>query len=47
VLVEETPRLGLWLDSSAQSPDETVDAILARRCESLVEPAGPGSDVPP
>ena len=26
----ETPRLGLWIDSSAQTPDETVDEILER-----------------
>ncbi|SCE71803.1 AAA domain-containing protein [Micromonospora viridifaciens] len=26
----ETPRIGLWLDTSAQTPDETVDEILAR-----------------
>lgn len=26
-----TPRLGLWLDSSALTPEETVDAILAGR----------------
>ncbi|MDL4776187.1 MULTISPECIES: AAA family ATPase [Thermomonosporaceae] len=25
-----TPRIGLWLDSSGQTPEETVDAILAR-----------------
>ncbi|MET8910205.1 AAA family ATPase [Micromonospora sp. NPDC004551] len=25
-----TPRIGLWLDSSAQTPEETVDEILAR-----------------
>ncbi|MEU5528837.1 AAA family ATPase [Micromonospora chersina] len=25
-----TPRIGLWLDTSAQTPDETVDEILAR-----------------
>lgn len=25
----ETPRIGLWLDTSDQTPDETVDAILA------------------
>jgi len=25
-----TPRIGLWLDSSQQSPNETVDEILAR-----------------
>ena len=26
----ETPRIGLWLDTSAQTPEETVDEILAR-----------------
>lgn len=26
----ETPRIGLWLDSSEQTPEETVDEILAR-----------------
>ncbi|MGV9805543.1 hypothetical protein [Micromonospora chersina] len=25
-----TPRIGLWLDTSAQTPGETVDEILAR-----------------
>lgn len=25
-----TPRIGLWLDTSEQRPDETVDEILAR-----------------
>ena len=25
-----TPRIGLWLDSTAQTPEETVDAIVAR-----------------
>jgi chloramphenicol 3-O-phosphotransferase len=29
VLREETPRIGLWLDSSGQTPQETVDAVLA------------------
>ncbi|QNS06002.1 AAA family ATPase [Streptomyces xanthii] len=28
-LRRETPRLGLWLDTSEQTPEETVDAILA------------------
>ena len=32
VLTTETPRVGLWLDSSALSPEETVDEI-ARRAE--------------
>ena len=30
----DTPRLGLWLDSSALSVGETVDAILARVAET-------------
>ncbi|MEU6738638.1 AAA family ATPase [Streptosporangium sandarakinum] len=29
VLRAETPRIGLWLDTSDQTPAETVDAILA------------------
>jgi predicted kinase len=29
-LRRETPRLGLWLDTSDQSPDETVDEIVRR-----------------
>jgi hypothetical protein len=33
-LREETPRLGLWLDNSDQTPTETVDEILARREEA-------------
>jgi hypothetical protein len=28
-LRHETPRLGLWLDTSDQTPDETVAAIRA------------------
>jgi chloramphenicol 3-O-phosphotransferase len=35
-LRETTPPLGLWLDTSDQSVDETVDEILARLQESLV-----------
>jgi predicted kinase len=27
---EQTPRIGLWLDSSDQRPDQTVEEILAR-----------------
>lgn len=34
-LREETPRLGLWLDTSEQTPTETVEEILRRRDESL------------
>ncbi len=26
----ETPRIGLWLDTSEQTPAETVDEIVAR-----------------
>ena len=33
----ETPRIGLWLDNSDQTPDETVDEILARREESRID----------
>jgi predicted kinase len=36
VLREDTPRLGLWLDSSNQTPTETVDEILARRHEAIL-----------
>ncbi|MGI5165181.1 AAA family ATPase [Spirillospora sp. CA-253888] len=28
-LRETTPRIGLWLDTSGQTPEQTVDAILA------------------
>jgi hypothetical protein len=35
-LREETPRLGLWLDSSALSVAQTVEAILARLEEARV-----------
>ena len=30
VLRFETPRVGLWLDTSKQSPEETVDEIIRR-----------------
>ncbi|MEV2214888.1 hypothetical protein AB0H86_26140 [Streptomyces sp. NPDC050997] len=30
VLRQETPRLGLWIDTSEQTPAQTVDEILAR-----------------
>lgn len=33
-LRRETPRLGLWLDTSRQTPDLTVDEIIARAEES-------------
>ena len=34
--VEETPRVGLWLDTSDETPEETVDRILAEPARSLV-----------
>jgi chloramphenicol 3-O-phosphotransferase len=37
VLRDETPRLGLWLDTSRQTPQETVDCLLDRLDEALVE----------
>jgi hypothetical protein len=30
---EETPRLGLWIDSSGQTPEQTVEEILERAWE--------------
>jgi predicted kinase len=30
LFANDTPRLGVWIDSSDQTPDETVDEILAR-----------------
>lgn len=33
---EETQRIGLWLDNSDHTPDQTVDEILARSGEALV-----------
>ncbi|MBW5425665.1 AAA family ATPase [Streptomyces sp. BG9H] len=38
-LRETTPRLGLWLDSSEMSVEETVDAILGRLEEARVDGA--------
>lgn len=35
-LREQTPRLGLWLDTSDQTPDETVDEIARRADESRI-----------
>lgn len=42
----QTPPLGLWVDSSEQTPDETVDEILARWSEAIVsaEPSPPRPD---
>jgi hypothetical protein len=41
-----TPRIGLWLDTSAMSPVETVEQILGRRSEAAVDralPRGPAA----
>lgn len=35
-----TPRVGLWIDSSDQSPEETVDEIIARWDEAVVPADG-------
>ena len=37
--LDRTPRLGLWLDTSGQAPDETVAEILARADEAVVDAA--------
>jgi hypothetical protein len=39
-LREETPRVGLWLDTSEQTPEETVEEIVSRLPEALVCYAG-------
>jgi hypothetical protein len=36
-LLEATPRIGLWLDTSAQTPFETTQDILDRRSEATVD----------
>ncbi|MEO3799854.1 AAA family ATPase [Nonomuraea sp. B1E8] len=36
VLRDETPRLGLWLDTSRQSPEETVNEIISRVGEAQI-----------
>jgi chloramphenicol 3-O-phosphotransferase len=35
--LDATPRIGLWVDSSDQSVDETVDVILERWADAAVE----------
>ena len=38
-LRRDTPRLGLWLDTSGQTPEQTVDEILTRAwTEARVDP---------
>ncbi|MEV0607622.1 AAA family ATPase [Polymorphospora rubra] len=34
----ETPRIGLWLDTSAQTPEQTVDEILSRAWSEAAVP---------
>jgi chloramphenicol 3-O-phosphotransferase len=36
VFAEETERLGLWLDTSTQTPEQTVREILSRASESAL-----------
>lgn len=36
--LDATPGTGLWLDTSYQTPEETVREILARRDEALLDP---------
>lgn len=33
----DTPRLGLWLDNSRQTPDETVEEVLARLDDARID----------
>jgi chloramphenicol 3-O-phosphotransferase len=33
----DTPRIGLWIDSSGQTPDQTVDEILERMPEARLD----------
>lgn len=42
----ETPRIGLWLDTASQSASETVDEILARRSEALIDTLPPPATAP-
>ncbi len=36
MFMEETPRLGLWLDTSELTVEQTVDAILSRAKEAML-----------
>lgn len=40
VLRDETPRIGLWLDTSDLTVDQTVAEILARAESALTTPRG-------
>jgi hypothetical protein len=35
--LDRTPRVGLWLDTSGQTPDDTLAEILGRRAEAIVD----------
>ncbi len=35
-LRNRTPRIGLWLDTSVQRPEQTVDELIARAAEALI-----------
>ena len=35
--LDETPRIGLWLDTSSQSPAQTVAEIMDRQSEASVD----------
>jgi chloramphenicol 3-O-phosphotransferase len=37
VVHRDTPRIGLWLDSSTQTAEQTVEQVLNRLPESLIE----------
>jgi ribosomal protein S18 acetylase RimI-like enzyme/predicted kinase len=45
-LVEETPRIGLWLDNSEQAPEESVEAILAQAGRARVDEVAGRSPAP-
>ncbi|EIV92465.1 AAA family ATPase [Frankia sp. QA3] len=47
VLRTETPRIGLWLDSGALTPEQTVDEILRRRDDTLLPDPDPDPDPGP
>jgi hypothetical protein len=35
--LDRTPRIGLWLDTSEQTPDDTIAEIIRRRDEAVVD----------
>jgi cytidylate kinase len=41
VLRTQTPRLGLWLDTSGQTPAQTVDEIISRAWTEAMIPSQP------